>query len=101
MASTNPTSLLDLVQAISNAALLITKCQLQEQQHAATPYQHIGLNGTATKALEGVVRQDCLPSTEQMLEAKANLVQAASDLTIMTIGPANYLKSLSYGVSQS
>ncbi|KAI9801588.1 MAG: hypothetical protein M1825_003267 [Sarcosagium campestre] len=95
MTSVSSTPLLDLAQIISNATLVITKAQLQEQaelpsfeHHAATN----GRNGTAKKTapLPG-------PSTKEVLDAKANLVQAASDLSTLTLGPATYLKSLSYG----
>lgn len=95
MVSLSATPLLDLAQTISNASLIVTKSQLEEQKaslhdHAVTN----GINGTTKKARP-------LPGSaaKEVLDAKANLVQAATDLSILVLGPANYLKTLSYSVS--
>ena len=95
MASTTSTQLLDLAQTISNAALTVAKHELQEQDALSAHAAANGLNGT--------VKQPPPASTppQAVLEAKANLVQATSDLSILALGPGNYLKSLSYSVRLS
>ena len=99
MASTSPTHLLELAQSITNAALLITKAQLQEQDALRSFSDHISTNG-----INGVVKKQSdlasIQPSKEVLDAKANLVQAASDLSTSVLGPSTYLKSLSYGVSQ-
>ena len=98
MASDSPTVLLDLAQSITNAALLITKSQLQENVALSSHDDNAlpnGINGAVKKKAPSAPAQ----STKDVLDAKANLVQAASDLSTLVLGPSTYLKSLSYGVS--
>ncbi|KAG8532388.1 uncharacterized protein KY384_002873 [Bacidia gigantensis] len=95
MASLSSTPVLDLAQIISNAALVITKSQLQDQMEQPSSNLHAatnGINGTVKKP-----RLPAAPPTKELLDAKAELIQAASDLSTLTLGPAMYLKSLSYG----
>ena len=97
MASLSSTPLLDLAQTISNAALSITRSQLLE--HEEIPSFNVqattnGINGTTKKI--SVAKAS---PTKELLDAKAELVQAASDLSTLILGPAVYLKSLAYSVS--
>ena len=97
MASLSSTPLLDLAQTISNAALVISKSQLlahEDQPSFDLQATTNGINGTVKKPLTAPA-----PPTKELLHAKAELVQAASDLSILALGPSTYLKSLSYGVS--
>ena len=98
MAFSSSTQLLDLSQSIANATLLIAKFQLLEQSSLSTFHDHAVTNGVdgAMKEAQPVAG----PQTKEVLDAKADLVQAASDLCLLVLGPANYLKTLSYSVSQ-
>ena len=100
MTSESSTVLLDLAQTITNAALLIAKSQLQEQDGLSSHGNHAlpnGINGVVKKKAPTTPAQP----TKEVLDAKANLVQAASDLSTLVLGPSTYLKSLSYGVSEN
>jgi hypothetical protein len=94
----NPTILLDLASAISNAALTITRHGLETSAPAPsfTPQRPVnGIangNGAARKKISTEAAQ------KETLDAAASLIQAATDLQILVSGPENYLKSLSYGV---
>jgi hypothetical protein len=94
----NPTILLDLAAAISNAALTITRDGLETSAPAPslTPQRTVnGItngNGAAQKKISTEAAQ------KETLDAAASLIQAATDLQILVSGPENYLKSLSYGV---
>ncbi|KAL2796211.1 S-adenosyl-L-methionine-dependent methyltransferase [Aspergillus keveii] len=93
----NPTILLDLASAISNAALTITRHGLETSAPAPsfTPQRTVnGIangNGAAQKKISTEAAQ------KETLDAAASLIQAATDLQILVSGPENYLKSLSYG----
>jgi len=114
MASVSPTPLLDLAGTISRAALIITKSHLQEKHAPAlveSPKPPSGTNGTketndvdGTKEISNVNGasngpQGPFPPAKELMTAKQALNQAASELLIQVMGPDNYLKSFSYGVS--
>ena len=107
MAPVSPTPLLDLAETISRTALVLTKSLLQEK-HAPvlveSPKPPSGANGTkeisdANGALESP--QGPPPPAKELMMAKQALNQAASELLIHVMGPDNYLKSFSYGVSET
>ena len=105
---------LDLAQQILEATISLTKAELQDKQspptvngHGGVPAVANGINGhhevnghadpkTKTSSQEDskILRQ----SPQDIVNAKIKLVQAAADLTALVQGPANYLKSWSYGV---
>ena len=101
--------LLDLAAIISKASLTITKSQLHSVERSTSSKPQDALNGLSdakeVNGVNGCAKQrpskqssSSAPSTDDVLQAKASLVQAASDLSLLIMGPANYLKSLSYGV---
>ena len=105
------TSLLELTQTILNSTVLLTKAQLQEKQNPPTANGHAEANGATNgvnghnevngHGTNGVIKKQKTanqPSPQDLIDAKIKIVQAAADLTALVQGPANYLKSLSYGV---
>ncbi|KAL4865955.1 hypothetical protein BDV12DRAFT_187770 [Aspergillus spectabilis] len=94
------TVLLDLAATVSNAALTITRHNLEVA--APTPAfvnrspnsRHTATNGTHAATEKDSKSQ---VSQKEALDASASLFQAATDLQILVSGPENYLKSLSYG----
>lgn len=108
MAASSGTALLELAQTISNAALTITKAQLQEQPSPSTlhPPANEGINGHAKEGQEAPngangVKKSALsppPLAKEVQDAKGALIQAAIDLRALALGPLNYLTNLAFSV---
>ncbi|KAL8790012.1 MAG: hypothetical protein Q9195_006561 [Heterodermia aff. obscurata] len=98
MTSASSTQLLDLSQVIASASLLLTKAQLQEQNSSPTIHDRALLDGPNESADNALPAPG--PSAKEVLDAKADLVQAASDLSLLVLGPATYLTALAYSVSR-
>ena len=108
MTDKSETPLLDLAAIISNASLTITKSQLQSVARSTScKSQDVLDENGADKVIElnSEVKQapskQALPgllATCDVLHARASLLQAASDLSTLILGPADYLKNLAYGV---
>lgn len=88
-----PTSiapLLELANTIYANASIITHHRLGQVE---APTILNGANGHTPKDTTPTG-----PPPQNIIDATFNLLQAASDITILTAGPTNYLKSLSYSV---
>jgi fumarate hydratase class II len=94
------TILLDLAATISNAALTITRHNLEASIPAPTFVAKPYANGNDSEKY--LTRKDengeKTTSHESLEVAAASLIQASTDLQILVSGPENYLKGLSYGV---
>lgn len=71
--------LLDLAQTILASASALTVYNLEQQNSSKASNKG--------------------PPPQAIIDASANLIQAASDITRVAAGPSNYLKSFSYAVS--
>ncbi|KAL2846351.1 S-adenosyl-L-methionine-dependent methyltransferase [Aspergillus pseudoustus] len=91
------TVLLELASTISNAALTLTRYNLETSSPSPSFIPQHPVNGAANG--NGVVHKQATSEAAQKetLDAAASLIQAATDLQILVSGPENYLKSLSYG----
>ena len=96
MESDSMTPLLDLAETISKAALAITKQQLQDD---SPPPSFKNFNPSHVRNGNGPIKHPTqgLPHKE-LIMARQSLSQAAADILILTMGPANYLKSFAFGV---
>jgi len=97
------TPYLDIAETISTAALTITKSLLRQNQGSLSAQD--AKPQIATNGVNGVnnnVTGPYVPGPSavprELITAKQALIQAASDLLILSMGPDNYLKSFSYGV---
>lgn len=96
----NSTILLDLAATISDAALTITRHNLETGVSAPSfiPTGHANGNIVEAESPQKIKGGETAPSKGQLEAAAASLIQASTDLQILVSGPENYLKSLSYGV---
>ena len=114
MTSISPTPLLDLAEIVSTSALIVTKSLLKVNHAPASiksPESPRGADGIkeanggndaeGVSGLNGIPKgsQGPSPPAKELILAKQALNQAASELLIHAMGPDNYLKSFSYGVS--
>ncbi|KAH8690473.1 S-adenosyl-L-methionine-dependent methyltransferase [Talaromyces proteolyticus] len=90
---TDSTILLDLAATISNAALTITRHNLQQSKPAPSFLPESSrTSGITTNGVSLAGKKD----NSESQNAAISLIQAATDLQILVSGPENYLKSLSY-----